>query len=101
MVITSVCSTAIESLSLYIEHVLYKLSENIHSRIKDGNHLLDITGNVNITDLPMNTILVSFDIVIMFPSIDSKSGLDVVKSVLLNMSTNISPAACILALNFV
>ena len=37
-VITSGCNTAIESLSIYIEHVLFELSETMPSRIKDSNH---------------------------------------------------------------
>ena len=46
--------------------------------------------------LPANAILVSFDIVNMFPNIDNKSGLDAVKSVLLKRSTNTTPVECIL-----
>ena len=46
--------------------------------------------------LPANAILVSFDIVNMFPNIDSKSGLDAVRSVLSKRSTNITPVECIL-----
>ena len=82
-VITSGCNTAVESLSIYIEHVLFELSESMPSRIKDSNHLVDITDNINSMFLPANAILVTFDIVNMFPNIDSKSGLDVVKSALL------------------
>ena len=46
--ITSGCSTAIESLSIYIEHVLFELSEGMPSRIEDTNHLLDTIDNMNI-----------------------------------------------------
>ena len=95
-VITSGCNTAIESLSIYIEHVLFELSEGMPSRIKDSNHLLDIIDNMNSMFLPANAILVSFDIVNMFPNIDNKSGLDAVKSVLLKRSTNTSLVECIL-----
>ena len=95
-VITSRCNTAIESLSIYIEHVLFELSESMPSRIRDSNHLLDIIDNMNSMFLPANAILVSFDIVNMFPNIDNKSGLDAVKSVLLKRSTNTPPVKCIL-----
>ena len=95
-VITSRCNAAIESLSIYIEHVLFELSESMPSRIKDSNHLLDIIDNMNSMFLPANAILVSFDIVNMFPNIDNKSGLDAVKSVLLKRSTNTPPVECIL-----
>ena len=57
------------------------------SRIKDSNHLLDLIDNINSMFLSMNTILISFDIVNMFPNIDSKSGLDAVKPALLITSS--------------
>ena len=96
VIITSGCNNAIENLSIYIEHVLFELSECIPSRIKDNNHLLDIIYNVNSIFLPTNTILVSFDTVNMFPTNDNTSGLDAVKSVLLKRSTNTPPVECIL-----
>ena len=80
--ITGACSTAIESLSNYIEHFLFELSENMTSRIKDSNHLLYIIDNINSMFLPANAILFSFDVANMFSNIDNKSGLDAVKSVL-------------------
>ena len=80
--ITGACNTAIESLSNYIEHFLFELSENMTSRIKDSNHLLYIIDNINSMFLPTNAILFSFDVANMFSNIDSKSGLDAVKSVL-------------------
>ena len=86
-VITSSCNTAIKNLSIYIEHVLSELSQSKPFRIKDSNHLLDIIDNINNMFLLENAILVSFDTVNMFPNIDNKSGVDDVKSVLLNMST--------------
>ena len=95
-VIISGCNTAIESLLIYIEYVLFRLSESMPSRIKDCNHLLDIIDNINIMFLPANAILVTFDIVNMFPNINSKSGLDAVKSALLKSSTNTPPVECIL-----
>ena len=76
---TSGCSTAIESLSIYIEHLLFELSESMPSRIKDSNHLLDIIDKVNSMFLPANANLFGFDIAKMFSNIDNKSGLDAVK----------------------
>ena len=58
-VITSGCNTAIESLSIYIEHVLFELSGSMPSRIKDSNHLLDTIDNINCMFLPANAILVT------------------------------------------
>ena len=90
-VITSGCNTAIENLSVDIEHVLFDISESIPSRIKDSNHLVDIIDNINSIFLTANAILATFNIVNMFPNIDNKSGLDAVKSALLKTSTNTPP----------
>ena len=46
--------------------------------------------------LPANSILLSLDIVNMFPNIDNKSDLNSVKFVLLKMSTNTLPVEYIL-----
>ena len=95
-VITGGCNTAIESLWIYIEHVLFDLSEGMPSRIEGSNQLLDIIVNRNSMFQFANAILVSFDMVNMFPNIDNKSGLDAVKSVLLKRSSNTPPVECIL-----
>ena len=39
-VITSGCNTAIENLSIFVENVLYGISSELPSRIKDTNHML-------------------------------------------------------------
>ena len=49
--------------------------------------MLDLIDNINSMFLSMNTILISFDIVNMFPNIGSKSGLDAVKPALLITSS--------------
>ena len=43
--------------------------------------MLDIIGSINEPVLANNHVLVSFDVVIMFPNIDNKSGLKIVKGV--------------------
>ena len=96
--ITSGCNTATENLPIYIDHVLYELSESMLSRTKDSNHLFDIIDNISSMFLPRNSILVSFEIASMFPNIDNKSGLDAVKSVLLKRSTNTPPNCVAVAL---
>ena len=58
--------------------------------------MLDIINSINGMFLPADAILVSFDIVNMFPNIWNKSDLDAVKSVLLKRSTNTPPVECIL-----
>ena len=81
-IITSGCNTTVENLSIFLEKVLYKEVERIPSRIKDTGHILDIIDNLNDSDLPENSVLVSFDVVNMFPSIDNESGIKAVKKVL-------------------
>ena len=62
-VITSGCNTTIENLSIFAENVLYDIASVLPSRIKDTNHMLDIIDNLNSLALPLNSILVSFDII--------------------------------------
>ena len=54
--------------------MLYKNVGRIRSRTKDTSHMLDIVDNLNDFDLPENFVLVSFEVVNMFPSIDNESG---------------------------
>ena len=58
----------------------FELLESMPSRIKDSNHLLDIIDNMNSMLLPANSILVSINIVNMFPNTENKCSLDAVKS---------------------
>ena len=62
-IITSGCNTAFQNLSIFVEKVLYKEVERLPSRIKDTSHMLDIIDNLNDSDLPENSVLVSFDVV--------------------------------------
>ena len=56
--------------------------------------LFDIASNS--LDLPLNSILVSFDIINMFPNIDNNLGLSSVKKYLYLCSKNIPPTNCLL-----
>ena len=58
--------------------------------------MLDIIDNLNSLDLPLNSILVSFDIINMFPNIDNNLGLSSVKKYLDLCSKNIPPTNCLL-----
>ena len=80
-VITTSCNTAIENFSIFVVNVLYDIASELPSRIKDTNHMLDIIDNLNSLDLPLNSILVSFDIINMFPHIDNKLRLSCVKNI--------------------
>ena len=95
-IITSGCNTEVENLSIFVEKVLYSEAEKIPSRIKDTNHMLDIIDNLNDSNQPDNSVLVSFDVVNMFPSTDNESGIKAVKE-MLNVREKKNPATeCIL-----
>ena len=95
-VITSGCSTAVESLSIFVEKELYKLAENLPSRIKDTNDMLNIIDNLNNNCIPENAFLISFDVVNMFPSIHNESGIKSVERLLNTRCTLNPPTLCIL-----
>ena len=78
--LTTGCNTAIENLLRFIEVVCAPLTNNIETRIRDTSHLLDIIDELNSERIPDNTILVSFDIINMYPSIDNDRGIAVVRS---------------------
>ena len=79
--LTSGCNTAIEKLARYIEVICAPLTENMRSRIKNTSHLLSIIDEINSKGIPENTILVFFDVVNMFPSIDNQTGIEAVRSI--------------------
>ena len=96
-VITSGCSTAIENLSIFVEKCLYREVLNIESRIQDTNEMLNIVDDLNDSNnLTSSCLLVSFDIINMFPSIDNISSIQAVKNVLENRSDQFSPTDCII-----
>ena len=80
--LTSGCNTAIENLSRFIEVVCSPMTENLRSRIKNTGHLLDIIDGLNESGISDDTILVSFDIVNMYPSIDNENGIQAVTTFL-------------------
>ena len=58
--------------------------------------MLDIIDNLNSLDLPLDSILVSFDVINMFPNFDNNLGLSSVKKYLDLCSKNIPPTNCLL-----
>ena len=46
-VITSGCNTAIEKLSILVEKSLYPIADNLPSKIKDTNNMLEIIDQLN------------------------------------------------------
>ena len=95
-IITSDCNTAIESLSIFVEKVLYDVASNLPSRIKDTGHMLDIIDEINNSNLPTNSILVGFDTVNLFPSIDNKSGLKSVHDILELRDSKFPRTSCVI-----
>ena len=79
-VLTTGCNTAIENLSCFIEVVCAALTNNTETRIRDTSHLLDIIDDINSEMIPDNKILVSFDIVNMYPSISNDRGIAAVRN---------------------
>ena len=73
--LTTGCNTAIENLSRFLEVHSAPLTTQLPSRIKDTGHLLELIDEINLKGLPEGTILVSFDVVNMFPNIDNERGI--------------------------
>ena len=69
-VITNGCNAAAENFSIFVENVLFELVSQLPSRIKDTCHILEIIDDINNSNLSSGAILVSFEVVNMFPSID-------------------------------
>ena len=82
------CSTALESLTIFVEKYLYKEVYEIDSRIKDTVDMLNITDMINDSNiLTEDFVLVSFDIVNMFSSINNVSSLECALSYVWNTIT--------------
>ena len=95
-VITSGCNTAVEKLSILVEKTLYPIADKLPSKIKDTNNMLDIIDNINKSVLNDKCVLVSFDVVNMFPNIDNKSGLSSVKNILSDNDFDPDSIQCII-----
>ena len=89
--LTTRCNAAVENLTIFIEKHCGKLTENIPTKVNGSYHLIDIFEAWNAKGIPDHGILVSFDIVNMFPSIDNTRGVAAVRSDL-NSRTNLSPS---------
>ena len=56
------------------------LTENMRYRMRDTSHLLDIFDTLHKKGIPDEIILVSFDIIEIFLSIDNVKGMDAERS---------------------
>ena len=99
-IITIGCNTAMENLSIFVENVLYDLASKLRLKIKGTSHMFDIIDNFNSLDLPLNFILVSFDMINMFPNIDNNLRFSSVKKYLELCSKNIPSTNRLLALEY-
>ena len=94
-VITSGCNTPVERLSIFVEKMLYGIASELLSRIKDTNHMLNIIDDLNNLNLHPESVLVSFDIINMFHSIDNKMGINSVKKFLDERVCKDPPTQCV------
>ena len=84
--LTSGCNTVVEKPSILVGKTLYLLADGLNSKIKDTNDVLEIIDNC---------LLVSFDVVNMFPNIDNNSGLLSVKEALTDSNFYVDSTQCI------
>ena len=81
--ITSCCDTAIERLSAFTEFYLKPLSQNLSSFIKDPTDLINKIQALNAKGpLPVGSLLVSWDVVSVFPNVDNNLGITAVRKAL-------------------
>ena len=94
--ITSCKGTAIENLSQFTEFYLKPLAQQLPSFIKDTTHFLNKIEQLNQKGpFPQGTLLVSWDVVSMFPNIDNDLGLSAVTKALNSRSNQIPSTQCI------
>ena len=95
-VITSGCGTPTENLSLFVETYCKVVADSMESRVKDTAHMLQIADELNDIGILESDLLVSFDIVYMFPSINNKIGVEWLRNKLMQFSEKFDvPLECI------
>ena len=94
--ITRECSTAIAKLSVFAETVLFDLTNDLPCCIRDTGHVLNIVDELNRSNFPSESILVGFDIVNMFPSIDNNFGLKTVFEILKSRANKFPPTQSVI-----
>ena len=93
-VLTSGCNTTVENVSIFVENILFQLTSELPSRVKDTCHMLEIIDDMN--NLSSSTIPVSFDVVNMFPSIDNNMGIASVRKYLDEREFKDLPTYCVI-----
>ena len=95
-VITSGYNTAVENVSIFVENVLFGLASELPSRIKDNCHMLEVIDDINNSNLRSSAILVSFDVVNRFASIDNNMGIASVRKYLDEKECKDLPTDCVI-----
>ena len=85
-VITSGCDTPIENLSSFVEKHCKIVVNSISCRVQDTRHMLNIVDDLNSIGVSEQDILVSFDIINMFPSNDNQLGIERFRTKLIEFS---------------
>ena len=94
--ITCCCGTAIERLSAFTEFYLEPLSQNLPSFIKDSTDFINKIQALNAKGpFPVGSLLVSWDIVSMFPNIDNDLGITAVRKALNSRSSIFPSTDCV------
>ena len=94
--LTAGCNTTIENLYRFTDSIWAPLTSNLPNAIKGTSHSLDFIDDINKSSLPDKLILVSFDIITMFPNIENERGIEAVRSVLDSRSLKNSSTECIM-----
>ena len=90
--ITSCC----ENLSAFTEFYLKPLAQNLPSFVKDTTHFLQKIEDLNKTGpFPEGSLLVSWDVVAMFPNIDNNLEINAITDTLNSRATNFPSTECI------
>ena len=94
--ITSCCGTAIERISAFTEFYLKPLSQNLPSFVKDSTDFINKIEAFNPQGpLPAGSLLVSWDVVSMFPNIDNNLGITAVRKALDSRQNKFPSTDCI------
>ena len=94
--LTTGCYTTIEYLSRFIEVICSPLTINIETSIKYRSHVLNIIDVLNSEMIPDTTILVSFDIVNMYLSIDNDKGIAAARNALETRQNKSQSSDCLI-----
>ena len=87
--VISNCGMPTEKVSEFLDYQLKPVMQNGKSYIRDSGHFLERIKNIN--TLPENAILVTADVVGLYPSIPHEAGLSALKKALDNRSVKKIP----------